>query len=461
MFKRLMIGLVAVGVVAIFIAETANATVSRRRRSVGVYFEYTIETGPSHDGHYFTTGVYGPPAQEGTDCSTGCGQVWGELYCAPPPIEGDTTGANITACEAATGGSAALVAVLDPDALPDFFTPDDYNFGVKAFGQRLELSYFVANEGDTISLPAGNKKNDAGFFFIADPEFSLRDFVGTVVGWDADLEKFIPTDGYGINGEQFLQDVPLEGKYGDGLGIIDGKLICAVWRHDQVKWQGDSLKGNQYGLAAFYATYNAVDKTVEARIMDVYDVCGGLLYNDVEAGVADADQNTYECGVVEEVVFAPAPYEEGGITLEEDAFREKVGTITCNDTAYPYSCRGSAEVELNPTYGQNLCDKHYDDSTYVDFIPIDNECGTYAFTGYARYYGNCEPGAPGCNPLSNSFVNDEVICSEDPTGQGDGSIFLQYECLGLETFTPPIEFPTCVGLGQAPWKVGEAISCPD
>ena len=34
MFKRLMIGLVAVGVVAIFIAETANATVSRRRRTV-------------------------------------------------------------------------------------------------------------------------------------------------------------------------------------------------------------------------------------------------------------------------------------------------------------------------------------------------------------------------------------------------------------------------------------------
>jgi len=38
MFKRIMISMVAVGLVTIFIAETANALVSRRRRTVRNFY---------------------------------------------------------------------------------------------------------------------------------------------------------------------------------------------------------------------------------------------------------------------------------------------------------------------------------------------------------------------------------------------------------------------------------------
>ena len=99
-----------------------------------------------------------------------------------------------------------------------------------------------------IDLPAGTKKNRAGWHFIDDPNFDLEKYRGT---WNSALGKFIPADGYGINGEEYLQGVPLDSKYGNQLSAIDGKVICAFWHHDQVQWQGDSLQGTYYGISAF------------------------------------------------------------------------------------------------------------------------------------------------------------------------------------------------------------------
>ena len=453
MFKRLMIGLVAVGVVVIFIAEAANATPSRRRRSVGVSFEFPSNTDLT--GHYYATGVYGLEAKDCEADSTRCGEIRGTLYCA----EADNYAAK-SACYAESGVDRALVAVLDPNAIPDFFTPEDHNFPYKAQGQRLELYYFDQNgpPGDTnhvIDIPAAKKRNRAGWHFIADPGFDLESYRGT---WDGGLGNFIPADGYGINGEQNLEGVPLVSKYGADLASIDGKVICAVWHHDQVKWQGDSLKGNYYGLGAFFASYDEVSNTVTARLMDAKEVCGGQLYNDVNAGVAESD-DSYQCQTTEDVVFAPAPYyTSGGITLEVDAFPEVVETITCDPVGDGYNCWGVAEINLDPVTGQDLCEKHfkddYPDISFVDFFPINNECDE-AFYGYVEYYGTCNPENPICTPTTLLEVTDKVYCSEEFVAGGGSDKFLLYDC--SDTTADPAD---CVGLGQSPWAVGEALTCP-
>ena len=95
MFKRLMIGLLALGLVTIFIAEAANAWSIRLRRSVAV----TVVGEEVEDiGSEFTTDIFGLPA----DDTYGCGEVLGDVYCSD--VEND-----ITVCDYSTGYSAALV----------------------------------------------------------------------------------------------------------------------------------------------------------------------------------------------------------------------------------------------------------------------------------------------------------------------------------------------------------------
>lgn len=444
MYKKLMIGLFALSLAVIWISE-ANAYPSRRARSVGVSFEYSSSV--SHNGHYFATGIYGLEAAECDDGSTRCGEIRGTLYCA----EEDNYAAK-SACYAKSGVDRALVAVLDPDAIPGDWPKYYYNFDEKDFGQRLELFHFDDKGPPTdpnfiAYLPAGTKKNRAGWHFIDDPDFDLENYRGT---WDSALGKFIPEEGYGINGEQYLQGVPLDSKYGAGLGAaIDGKVICAFWHHDQIKWQGDSLHGTYYGISAFYASYNSENNTVEARMMDAKEVCGGQLYNDVNAGVAESE---YQCLDKEDVVFAPAPYTSGDTTLEVNAFPEVVETITCDPVEEGFNCWGVAEIDLNSVKGQELCEKHFTGSFFVDFVPINNECGK-AFQGYVIYYGVCDPSSETCPEIVFEEVSDNVYCSEEVV-EGD-SKFLLYEC------DNPAGLPAdCVGLGQSPWAVGEALTCP-
>jgi hypothetical protein len=455
--KRLMIGLLAVGLAVIWASE-ADARTSRRERSVGVYFEFFSVT--NLNGDYWATGVHGLEAETCSPYSTRCGEIRGTLYCAE-----DNTYAAKSACYAESGVDRALVAVLDPDAIPKSFTPEDHNFPFKEQGQRLELLDFVENgppvntDYETV-LPAGTKKNRAGWHFIDNPLFDLESYRGN---WDGALGKFIPAGGYGINGEEHLQGVSLESKYGADLGAaIDGKIICAFWHHDQVQWQGDSLQGNYYGISAFYASYDSVSNTVIARYMDSKEVCGGQLYNDVNAGVAESD--SYQCQFKEDVVFAPAPYTSGGITLEVDAFPEVVETITCDPVVDPvlgdgYNCWGVAEINLDPVTGQDRCEKHfkddYPDISFVDFIPINNECGK-AFQGYVDYYGICNPENPSCTPIPLTDVTDNVYCSEEVVAGGGSGAFLYYDC--IDTLNPPAD---CVGLGQSPWAAGEAATCPE
>ena len=256
MFKRLMIGLMAVGLVTIFIAEVAHARGSRLRRSVEV-----IVVGESaNSGHTFLTGIFGLPADE----NGSCGHVRGEVYCAQGLDPED-----ILACDISTGDSAALVVVLDKDALapaipPNNFTEYEVNFDIKDFGQReqlrefLERAYSSDSSSFIIDLPVGKNINKAGWHLITDisgwndggsisDDAALRKYVGE---WDG-LGKFIPADGFGINGEKELNrdDVIVEPLWGDEFDDIVGKTICAAVHHDEVK--GDNLKGNYLGLAAF------------------------------------------------------------------------------------------------------------------------------------------------------------------------------------------------------------------
>ncbi|MBW1790460.1 MAG: hypothetical protein JRK53_28275, partial [Deltaproteobacteria bacterium] len=185
MFKRLMIGLFALSLAAIWVSE-ANAYSSRRRRSVGV----TVIGGQG--GDTFVTGVFGLPADEGGNC----GEVRGELYCAENGSDEARQDCNI-----ATGDSAALVVVLDKDAIsagipPNHFTEEEVNFYIKAFGQREQLRGFATRAFSPdpavfiIDLPAGKNSKTAGWHLITDlstwnegdsltDDEALRRFVGT------------------------------------------------------------------------------------------------------------------------------------------------------------------------------------------------------------------------------------------------------------------------------------------
>ena len=88
MFKRLMIGLVAVGLVSIFIAEAANALVFSRRRSVGVIAKFGSDTDLT--GATFNARIFGLPA----DADGRCGEIKGTSYCAQDGEDSASLGAH-------------------------------------------------------------------------------------------------------------------------------------------------------------------------------------------------------------------------------------------------------------------------------------------------------------------------------------------------------------------------------
>ena len=467
MFKRLMIGLVAVGLAVILTAEAAHAYSVARRRSVGVTVTFGSDTDLTNDGFNFAARVFGLPADDGGRC----GEVKGELYCGTGGFE-----AAIRACNIATGDSAAIVLALDKDTIapgslyfykdsgvPHYFTAEEVNFDVQGFGQRLELRYFASratlNNPGIISLPIGDGLKTAGIHQIEDPNFLLRDYVGT---WDATDGKFLPSDGYGINGENFISKVPVKPLWGTDLDPIVGKTVCAAVHHDQIK--GDTLKGNYLGLAAFKVLSRS-ESFIEVEIMDAFDVCGGLLYNETELVVGSAG----ECKpVVKDVVWAPAPYTSGGV-LDPDTFPEVKGLISCSlnvlneeypgaggkTEAFAYVCKGTAEVVLNTLngIGQDLCDKLWpDDITYfTDFIPTNRGGGG----DYAEWAFTLR-----VTPDSNLPVSEqERICGDGEVEGVDYTKLSRYGCLDLvrlktdNSNSLADDIFTCYGCGQAPWGV--------
>ena len=434
MFKRLMIGLMAVGLVTIFIAEVAHARGSRLRRSVEV-----IVVGESaNSGHTFLTGIFGLPADE----NGSCGHVRGEVYCAAD----DSPEAGL-ACDISTGDSAALVVVLDKDALapaipPNNFTEYEVNFDIKDFGQReqlrefLERAYSSDSSSFIIDLPVGKNINKAGWHLITDisgwnegdtisDDAALRKYVGD---WDPLLGKFIPWDGFGINGEQELNrdDVVVESLWGDDFDYIVGKTVCAAVHHDQVK--GDNLKGNYLGLAAFKVrSISPSGKYLEIEILDADAVCGLPLYNNILETVAGGD-NT--CQMYEGEVFAPASV-DGSFLKNQGTFPVQKGTITYSDGLYT----GTVEVKLKYAEGQALCNYLVPGTHFHKFIPINrgpSDSGStyenYSFTGRIE-------------SADDSALNDKVICRE---GGAEGEGFSRYICVPVGNVLDPYENPTTI-----------------
>jgi hypothetical protein len=429
-----MIGLVAVGLVTIFIAETANAAYpSRLRRSVEV-----IIVGESDDaGKTFLTGVFGLPADE----AGYCGHVRGEVYCAA----NGTEEAKL-ACEIGSGDSAALVVVLDKDALapgipPNNFTEYEVNFDIKEFGQREQLREFLARAYSSdsnlfiIDLPVGKNINKAGWHMITDisgwneggtisDDAALRKYVGY---WDDGLGKFVTADGFGNNGEEELNrdDVVVEPIWGDDFDDIVGKTVCATVHHDEVK--GDNLKGNYLGLVAFkLRSISASGKYAEIEILDADNVCGLPLYNNIEETV-EVDN---PCKMAEGEVFAPGGV-DGAIVEGEGTFDVKEGTITCSGDL----CTGTAEVKLDSDEGQALCNYLFPGAgtVFYKFVPItrgpaDSTYGDYSFTG--RIESTDDP-----------TLNDKVICRE---GGAEGVGFSRYICVPIENVLDPDGNPTTI-----------------
>ena len=456
MFKRLMIGLIALSLAVIWVSEAAATYwVGRRSAVVTVTYESAVDQTGSVTVP-FTTGIFGLPP----DADGNCGEVRGELYCA----QNDSTAA-IAACEAATGDSSALVAVLDPDALPNSWPQEYYNFDYKEFGQRLELARFLElgpsmypNTVKTIKLPAGTKKA-VGWHFIKDVTMwqngdsltvseALKRYTGN--RWDSTLGKYIPEDNFGVNGEDYLMNIPLEFYYGADLSKLEGKTVLAAWRHDQVKWQGDSLKGNYYGLAAFKVlSYIETSNEVEVEVMSVREVNGRILYNNPLSGTTASGSDEFPCLESEAVVFAPYPYNS---TVFVDAFYANTATaeVTCTgDVTSGYACQGSVEVVLNRDTGQELCEAKNPDVDgvyFVDLIPINRSPDKNAFMGTIESI----PGNPDLL---------ELKCKEGSVDGGSSNVkFSRYDCMPLISDE---EIPDCAGFAQKPWAVNEIVEeCP-
>jgi hypothetical protein len=431
MFKRLAIAFVVVGLVTIFIAEAANARAIRLRRSVGVTL-YSNSPGT------FVTSIFGFPG----DDSYQCGEVLGELYCAK-----DGTEEARLACDIATGDSAARVLVLDKEAIrdgvpPNYFTKDEINFYIKDRGQREQLKGFETRAGSAdpavfvISLPTG-KKNNAGFHALTDESLAdwkdcdegicsdneaLRRFIGE---WDSAAGKFIPDDGFGINGEKFIHKVPgVEPLFGPDLDGLVGGTICAVVKHSQVK--GNALKGPYLGLAAFKVLSRS-GSLLEVEVLDADDVCGLPLYIKtplVGAGGAGGEGQCLVSDAATDVdtafVFAPA-FPDGELRAGEGKFPAVPGTLEWDGTQW----KQTVEITLDATVGQALCEEAYPgnpDVTFVDFIPVNRGSGD--FEGYAFI---------GLTESENEDVADLKKCKEGVEG---GS---RYNC--EEDYMD--EIPTC------------------
>jgi hypothetical protein len=161
------------------------------------------------------------------------------------------------------------------------------------------------------------------------------------------------------------------------------------------------------------------------EVMDSDEVCNLTLDNDYMAPAEPLDPNG--CTVKpDQTVFAPAPCDQ--VTYNSDAFAAQTGTLICDDTV----CKGTAEVELDSTIGQELCP---DNTTFKKFIPKDFGVGTYA--GYA-FIGTVESTA-------NPDLNDLVICGETVPGGTPGVEYSRYGCVPLKSVLDPAVIPDCCG----------------
>jgi hypothetical protein len=226
--------------------------------------------------------------------------------------------------------------------------------------------------------------------------------------------------------------------YGKELKNIEGHVVCFVSNTANVG--GEDLHGKYYGTFAAKVLGVADDYSeITMEVMDADDVCNLTLDNDYKAiPQAPVDGCTK---VPDKLVFAPASCEPQ-VTYVDDAFSAVQGAIDCSSGV----CKGTAEIELDETAGQELCPSN---TTFKKFIPKNFGEGTYG--GYA-FIGTVEPFG------STTLVGDQVICSDFGTGGDTNVEYSRYQCVPLEDVLDPAVIPDCCGCGS--WVQKSIIPIP-
>jgi hypothetical protein len=237
--------------------------------------------------------------------------------------------------------------------------------------------------------------------------------------WVAAAGKFIPYEGFGINGDQYLQNLPgLTQIWGANLANLVGHIACIATHFDQVK--GDDLHGKYRGL--FAAKFlSATNSSVTIEALDSDDVCNLSLYN----GINGTETEQEVCKVIDAVVFAPAPCDAAEESV--DAFiPERDGEIELIGSVY----KDTVEVELDATTGQTFCPGGY---TFRKFIP-KNRGGTGIYADWAFI---------GTVVSDNPDLVEQVICGDGVPGGVDGVEYSRYGCVPLEDELDPAVIPDC------------------
>jgi hypothetical protein len=394
------------------------------------------------EGDTFVADIFGLPADEGVD---NCGTVKGDLYCTLSGYPADS-------CALETGFSDALVLAADlnlikPKTKPYKWTDYEVNSDLAAKGFRGQLrifanTYAISNDPAvfTIELPTGESFNKAGIIGISqatvdywktvgptysDDNAALRAFVGD---WDGNL--FIPHDGFGINGEQFLKNLPsLIQIWGADHQALVGHQACIVVHTDNLL--GDDFVGNFRGtIGARFLS--ATDSSVTFEALDADEICNLHLTNDIAGITTAAVANTTAsgCYVAEDVVFAPAPCD--AVTYTDDAFPAQEGTISNISGVF----KDTAEVELDTAFAD--CPAG---ATLYKFMPKDRGTGTYADWAFI---GTIESGE-----LNDELDLDvKVICGETIPGGIPGVEYSRYGCVPLGDVLDPAVIPDCCGCSE-------------
>ena len=434
MLKKLMIGLLALSLTAIWVSEASALLAIRKRASTRV----TVIGGQG--GDTFVTDLFGLP--KGGD-GLGCGQIKGDVYCLEANADAD-------ACDKATGYSTALVLTTDTDFIkpktkPYRWTDYDLNADIADFGQRKQLRVMeqLSSSEDpdvfTIKLPVGGDINKAGIHALSTALINywksvtgattVSDALRSYVGKPNANGILIPDDGFGTNTDNYLQGLP-EGSviplYGNELQKLKDHVVCFVSNTANIG--GEDLHGKYYGTWAAKVLAVAADNlSLTMEVMDSDEVCRLTLDNDYTA-TPEPENPTGCTKVPDQLVFAPAPCDYVPYNDDADAYPAQSGTIYCDDVL----CKGTAEVELKNTIGQGFCPAG---TTFKKFIPKDYGVGTYA--GYA-FIGTVDS-------ATNPALKDLVICGETVPGGGQGVEYSRYGCVPLGDVLDPAVIPDCCG----------------
>jgi len=441
MFKRLMIGVFALSLAALWVSQSNAFTLNSKWRSV------IISVIGGTDGNEFTADIFGLP-----DGGFGCGAIKGDVYCLDAlPLDPD-------ACNKSSAYSSALVLVTDidwikPKTAPYYWTDAELNSDLVDFAQRRQLRVMarLAASSDSTEfivndLPQGTNLNKVGIHALSAGVVAFWKTVNTPVDSDSDaLHKFVGTDptdsgiltpesGFGIDNDNYLEsgalpDTGIIPIYGDTLAELEGQVVCFVSHKDDIR--GDDLHGKYRGIFAG-RVLETTRTSVTFEVLDADAICKGPLYYDymnpppvtVVSGCTKSEDR---------YIYSPAPCPDGNFAV--DAYDETLGTIHCDDDIG--FCKGEVELEPKTTvtkdiFGVDLCTGG---SSLAKFIPKDlggdSDFSHNAFIGVVK-------------SADNPDLDTQAVCSNIYADiNGTPEVLQHYDCTPLEDTDPVVAIPDC------------------